>query len=136
MVLKKGCRAAFLVLGNLRLRNIAMRGPSLFFSSQSFPACVYKKRLRAWSSVVLIAPLLLFLLLARAAQMVFIFPGLVHLAFSLYFCIVVGHTSDLFGPHGSKLSFQSAHSSVFLSSFFSYPLSDFSPSSYSFVHSI
>ena len=63
MALKKGCRVAFLVLGNLRLCNIAMHGPCLFFSSQSFPACVYKKRLRARSSVIIIAPLLSFLLL-------------------------------------------------------------------------
>ena len=74
---KQWCRAAFLVLVNLRLRNIAMRGPWLFFPSQSFPAGVHKKRLRAWSSFILITSLLSSLLLVRAPQMMFIFPGLV-----------------------------------------------------------
>ena len=92
------------MLGNLRLRNIAMRGPWLFFPSQSFPAGVYKKRLHAWSSVILISSLLL----ARVPQMVFIFPGSrpVHLVFSLHFCVVVGHASDLFGSP-MALSFSS-----------------------------
>ena len=72
-----------------------MREPYLFSQVSPF-LHEYKKNL---SSVILIAPLLSSLLLARVPQMVFIFPGSrpVHLVFSLQFCVVVGHASDLFG---------------------------------------